>query len=135
MNRRTTCQTEEGCIIIYIGNCKACNPEEGGDETGKTGEDRSSWGKPLASPTLRDTNRAATENILANFKPDIEVLLTLFDCLVNRKRMLNELGPFALLMHHFAENVNEFRKLTISKEEFEWFKDLVSSTITQAICG
>ena len=39
MNRRTTCQTE-GCIIIYIGNCKACNPEEGGDETGKTREDR-----------------------------------------------------------------------------------------------
>ena len=70
-----------------------------------------------------------------NFKPDIEVLLTLFDCLVNRKRMLNELGPFALLMHHFTENVNEFRKLTISKEEFQGFKDLVSSTITQAICG
>ena len=94
-----------------------------------------SGGKPLASPTLRDTNRAATGNILANFKPDIEVLLTLFDCLVNRKRMLNELGPFALLMHHFTKNVNEFRKLTISKEEFEGFKDLVSSTITQAICG
>ena len=48
MDRRTTCQTEEGCIIIYIGNCKACNPEEGGDETGKTGEDRSRIrGKPL----------------------------------------------------------------------------------------
>jgi hypothetical protein len=31
----------KGCIIIYIGNCKACNPEEGGDERGKTGEDRS----------------------------------------------------------------------------------------------
>ena len=90
---------------------------------------------PLASPTLRDTNRAATRNILANFKPDIEVLLILFDCLVNRKRMLNELGPFALLMHHFTENVNEFRKLTMLKEEFEGFKDVVSSTITQAICG
>ena len=49
--------------------------------------------------------------------------------------MLNELGPFALLMHHFTENVNEFRKLTISREEFQGFKDLVSSTITQAICG
>jgi hypothetical protein len=41
MNRRTTYITEEGYIIIYIGNCKACNPGEGGDETGKTEEDRS----------------------------------------------------------------------------------------------
>jgi hypothetical protein len=87
--------------------------------------------KESASPTLKDTIQQLEEifeknqNTLGNFKPDIEVLLTVFDCLVNRKRMLNELGPFALLMHHFTEPESEFRKLAISKEEFQGFKDLV----------
>lgn len=49
--------------------------------------------------------------------------------------MLNELGPFPLLMHHFTENISEFRNLAIPKEQFQQFKDLVLSTITQAICG
>jgi hypothetical protein len=97
--------------------------------------------KESVSPILKDTIEQiegifkANQNILGNFKPDIEVLLTLFDCLVNRKRMLNELGPFTLLMHHFTENISEFRNLAIPKEEFQQFKDLVLSTITQAICG
>lgn len=47
--------------------------------------------------------------------------------------MLNELGPFALLMHHFSENVNEFKRLAISDEELRGFKELVLSTLTQAI--
>jgi hypothetical protein len=68
--------------------------------------------KESISPTIKDAIDQIEEifkgnqNIFGNFRLDIEVLLTLFDCLVNRKRMLNELGPFALLMHHFSENVN-----------------------------
>jgi hypothetical protein len=75
------------------------------------------------------------KNLLANFKVDIEVLLTVFNCLENRKHMLNELGPFALLMHHFVENIDEFRRLEISREEFQAFKETVLSTITHTICG
>jgi hypothetical protein len=97
--------------------------------------------KESVTPTLKRTIEQleeifdANQNILGNFKPDIEVLLTVFDCLVNRKRMLNELGPFPLLMHHFTENISEFRNLAIPKEQFQQFNDLVLSTITQAICG
>jgi hypothetical protein len=97
--------------------------------------------KDSASPTLKKTIEQLEEifkenkNIPDNFKLDIEVLLTLFDCLVNRKRMLNELGPFALLMHYFTENISEFKKLEISREEFHKFKGLVLSAITQTING
>jgi N12 class adenine-specific DNA methylase len=49
--------------------------------------------------------------------------------------MLNELGPFALLMHYFIENISKFKKLGISREEFDRFKRLVLSTITQTISG
>lgn len=41
----------------------------------------------------------------------------------------------ALLMHYFTENKSEFKKLEISREEFDTFKGLVLSTITQTISG
>src|SRR5690349_10574253 len=47
--------------------------------------------------------------------------------------MLNELGPFALLMHHFVTNIDEFRRLEISKDQYHAFKESVLSAITNAI--
>ena len=69
----------------------------------------------------------------AIFKLDIEVLFTILNCLANRRQMLNELGPFALLMHYFVKKIPEFMKLEISPETFEEFKQLVTSTIFEAL--
>jgi hypothetical protein len=97
--------------------------------------------KESVSPSIRAAIEQLEEvfkenkNLVGNFKVDIEVLLTVFNCLENRKHMLNELGPFALLMHHFVENIDEFRSLEISRKEFQAFKESVLSIITHTICG
>jgi hypothetical protein len=73
------------------------------------------------------------KDLIGNFKVDIEVLLTIFNCLHNRKHMLSELGPFALLMHYFVENIEQFRRLYITGEEFQAFKEAVLSTLSYTI--
>jgi SIR2-like domain len=73
------------------------------------------------------------QEVLENFKIDIEVLLTIFNCLVNRKQTLNELGPFALLMHHFVRNTDKFEGLKVTDEEFRSFKQSVASTLSTVI--
>jgi hypothetical protein len=71
--------------------------------------------------------------LLINFSMDIEVLFSIFDCLVNRKIMLNDMGPFAILMHHFVANNDEFRQLEISNDEFKEFKESVANIISEVI--
>jgi hypothetical protein len=73
------------------------------------------------------------KDLVGNFKVDIEVLLTIFNCLHNRKHMLNELGPFVLLMHYFVENTEQCRRLDITGGEFQAFKDVVLSTLSYTI--
>jgi hypothetical protein len=76
---------------------------------------------------------AANKELLINFNIDIEALFSIFDCLVNRKRILNDMGPFAILMHHFVANNDEFRQLEISNDEFQNFKETVASTLSDVI--
>ena len=79
---------------------------------------------------LEEIFKENNKYLTGNFKVDVEVLLTIFNCLHNRKHMLNELGPFALLMHHFVENIEEFRKLDVTGEQFQELKEIVLSTLT-----
>jgi hypothetical protein len=93
----------------------------------------------LVSPRLRDIiNRLKAifeqnHELSYNFNMDIEVLFFIFNCLVNRRQMLNEMGPFALLMYNFVRTDHEFKRLEISNEEFQDFKKAVTSTISQVI--
>src|SRR5690242_18309360 len=95
----------------------------------------------LLNPRLRGIIRnltdifEANQELLINFNMDIEVLYFIFNCLVNRRQMLNDMGPFSILMHHFIENNDEFRRLDISNDEFQNFKESVASTLSEVIGG
>jgi hypothetical protein len=93
----------------------------------------------IVSPRLRDIINQLkaifekNQELLVNFNMDIEVLFFIFNCLVNRRQMLNEMGPFALLMYNFVSTDHEFRQLEIFNDEFQNFKECVASTISQVI--
>lgn len=95
--------------------------------------------KESVSPRIRSTIEQLegvfkeNKNLTGNFKVDVEVLLTIFNCLHNRKHMLNELGPFVLLMHHFAENMDEFKKLEVTAEELKAFEESILYALNHTI--
>ena len=65
-----------------------------------------------------------------NFRVDIEILLTVFNSLANRRDLLIAYGPVALIMDHFLRESHEFQSIQITRQEYESFRELVAEIIT-----
>ena len=68
-----------------------------------------------------------------NFRLDIEVVYTIFDSLLNRQLILNDLGPVGILMHTLLESDDAFSNFKISEEDFRSFQKTVADKIFSVI--
>ena len=68
-----------------------------------------------------------------NFRFNLEVLYSILNGIANRWRLLNELGPFPILMHNFLNENEEFNSLQITQQEFSNFEGIVENVIVNTI--
>jgi hypothetical protein len=64
---------------------------------------------------------------------NLEVLYSILDAIANRWQILNELGPFPVLMNNLLDNSKAFKNLEVTKQDLNLFKRIVERVIVRSI--